>query len=305
LLYAAIVDRTEMRIYRDEDGDGFYTAIDHLVIPPSSNHRFLSSVEPVVDQVGAFGRTYFGIVASPNVEQIGITNSSIWLFRLTLPGEEAFTRRVDEGAAMVSITGRIEPELRAGTNELYLYYSHASDQAFHRCRTGIGGPAITAHPASARVCPGGSVSISVSASGGATAITYQWQRQLAPALPWIDLADGPVSTPDGDSCGVVSGSASATVRIDAVRSCAGGVLNPSKLRCISTNEFGSVPSWSATLTICSADFNCDGMLDPDDLADYIGAFFSVPAGAGSDFNADGVTDPDDLADFIGAFFSGC
>jgi len=25
----------------------------------------------------------------------------------------------------------------------------------------------------------------------------------------------------------------------------------------------------------------------------------------ADFNADGVTDPDDLADFIGAFFAGC
>lgn len=56
---------------------------------------------------------------------------------------------------------------------------------------------------------------------------------------------------------------------------------------------------------CAADFNTDGVLDPDDLADYIGAFFSQPPGIGSDFNDDGVTDPDDLADFIGAFFAGC
>ncbi len=56
---------------------------------------------------------------------------------------------------------------------------------------------------------------------------------------------------------------------------------------------------------CTADFNGDGVLDPDDLADYIGAFFVVPPGAGSDFNNDGITDPDDLADFIGAFFTGC
>ena len=56
---------------------------------------------------------------------------------------------------------------------------------------------------------------------------------------------------------------------------------------------------------CRPDFNGDGALDPDDLADYIGAFFAVPPGAGSDFNADGATDPDDLADYIGAYFAGC
>jgi len=60
-----------------------------------------------------------------------------------------------------------------------------------------------------------------------------------------------------------------------------------------------------TLSIGPADFNCDGNFDPDDLADYIGAFFSVPPAPGSDFNGDGITDPDDLVDYIGAFFSGC
>jgi len=54
-----------------------------------------------------------------------------------------------------------------------------------------------------------------------------------------------------------------------------------------------------------ADFNADGELNPDDLADYIGAFFAIPPGAGSDFNLDGETNPDDLADYIGAFFAGC
>jgi len=56
---------------------------------------------------------------------------------------------------------------------------------------------------------------------------------------------------------------------------------------------------------CAPDFNGDGTLDPDDLADYIGAFFSQPPAAGSDFNHDGLTDPDDLADYIGAYYSGC
>ena len=53
---------------------------------------------------------------------------------------------------------------------------------------------------------------------------------------------------------------------------------------------------------CPPDFNGDGTLDPDDLADYISAFFSQPPAPGSDFNHDGLSDPDDLADYISAYF---
>ncbi len=56
---------------------------------------------------------------------------------------------------------------------------------------------------------------------------------------------------------------------------------------------------------CPADFNLDGVLNPDDLADFIAAYFTQPPATGSDFNGDGATDPDDLADYIGAFFAGC
>jgi beta-glucanase (GH16 family) len=57
--------------------------------------------------------------------------------------------------------------------------------------------------------------------------------------------------------------------------------------------------------VCAADFNADGRVDPDDLADYIGCFFAVPACAGADFDSSGQTNPDDLADFISAFFGPC
>ena len=56
---------------------------------------------------------------------------------------------------------------------------------------------------------------------------------------------------------------------------------------------------------CPADFNADGELNPDDLADYIGCYFAELACSGADFNTDGEANPDDLADFIGAFFAGC
>ncbi len=57
-------------------------------------------------------------------------------------------------------------------------------------------------------------------------------------------------------------------------------------------------------TPCRGDFNTDGAVDPDDLADFIGAYFDGSSIA-ADFNGDNAIGPDDLADFIGAFFSGC
>ncbi len=51
-----------------------------------------------------------------------------------------------------------------------------------------------------------------------------------------------------------------------------------------------------------ADFNGDGIVDPDDLSDYIAAFFALPPDGRADFNGDGVIDPDDLSDYISAFF---
>lgn len=58
-------------------------------------------------------------------------------------------------------------------------------------------------------------------------------------------------------------------------------------------------------TGCPFDYNGDGNLDPDDLADYIACFFEAPPCPQADLNGDGNADPDDLADFIAGFFGGC
>ncbi len=58
------------------------------------------------------------------------------------------------------------------------------------------------------------------------------------------------------------------------------------------------------VTLCAADFNQDGVVDPDDLSDFVACFFTLPC-SGADFNGDGAADPDDLSDFIGAFFTAC
>ncbi len=59
------------------------------------------------------------------------------------------------------------------------------------------------------------------------------------------------------------------------------------------------------LTTCLADVDGNGVIDPDDLSDFIGAFFATPPAPETDFNNDGFIDPDDLADYIATFFGGC
>ena len=61
------------------------------------------------------------------------------------------------------------------------------------------------------------------------------------------------------------------------------------------NNCGAAPT-------CPADYNGDGTVDPDDLADYIACYFSAPPCDRADFDGSGEADPDDLADFIAQYF---
>jgi hypothetical protein len=56
---------------------------------------------------------------------------------------------------------------------------------------------------------------------------------------------------------------------------------------------------------CLAEFNGDGVVNPDDLADFIAGFFSQPPLPETDFDGNGIVNPDDLADYIAVFFGGC
>ncbi len=67
----------------------------------------------------------------------------------------------------------------------------------------------------------------------------------------------------------------------------------------------AAPALDFDVFLCKADLNGDGTLDPDDLSDYIAAYFAVPSDPRSDFNRDGNADPDDLSDYIAAYFGGC
>ncbi|MFN0011646.1 MAG: hypothetical protein ACKVS8_08395 [Phycisphaerales bacterium] len=54
---------------------------------------------------------------------------------------------------------------------------------------------------------------------------------------------------------------------------------------------------------CPLDFNLDGVINPDDLGDYITGYFQVPSDPLTEFNGDGVINPDDLGDYITGYFT--
>lgn len=56
-------------------------------------------------------------------------------------------------------------------------------------------------------------------------------------------------------------------------------------------------------TGCVVDFNNDGLVNTDDLSDYITCFFSVPSCTRADINSDGQVNTDDLTDFITQYFN--
>ncbi|MFN0010411.1 MAG: hypothetical protein ACKVS8_02075 [Phycisphaerales bacterium] len=69
---------------------------------------------------------------------------------------------------------------------------------------------------------------------------------------------------------------------------------------------GRTQAWRAVLPD-ELDFNIDGVVNPDDLGDYITDYFQLdaknePVCDQCDFNLDRVLNPDDLGDFITAYF---
>jgi hypothetical protein len=138
-------------------------------------------------------------------------------------------------------------------------------------------------PQARTVCRSGSATFSVT-TAGAGPFTYLWRKDGTPIDP---LAN--------------SSAATATLVLTNV-----GPADEASYDCIVTNACGSVTSDAATLTICAADFNCDGFLDFFDYSDFVECFETEVCGGGSaDFNGDGFVDFFDYADFVGAFETGC
>ncbi len=136
---------------------------------------------------------------------------------------------------------------------------------------------IEDQPVGAVTCPGGVASLVARTSGTAAAggYTYRWQRP-EPDSPgaWLDLADGPLVV-GGKIIATVAGSGSDTLTAAAATDPGpGGVAL--QARCVISSVCGSTATGAATITVRRTDYNCNGVVDPDDLGDFITEYFTVP-----------------------------
>jgi len=131
-------------------------------------------------------------------------------------------------------------------------------------------------------------------AGGA--VTFSFVGTGSPVLRYFWLLNGQ-AVEDG---GPISGATTGTLTIDPV-----GPQHAGQWDYGVFNDCQGVSSGFTMVVIvpCVPDFNGDGNLDPDDLADAIGCYFD--SFCPFDFNGDTNEDPDDLADYIAAYFGGC
>jgi len=156
---------------------------------------------------------------------------------------------------------------------------------------------VARQPASVSICSSGTAPFSVAVSG-TFPVTNQWQWQPAgPSTAWAALSNGINKNTLGTPTFNVSGATTPSMNITSLSGLGGN------FRCIVTNACGSVTSNEATLTICAADFNCNGFVNGDDFDSYIAAF--VSGDLSSDFNRDGFVNGDDFDAFVPVFELGC
>lgn len=163
-------------------------------------------------------------------------------------------------------------------------------------------PIIAAQPISTSVCPAGEADFSVAATGERSHF-YQWQWQ-AIGGEWTDLLEEDNAASNGSGL-VISAWGTATSTVHLRRQSAGnyGDLSRVNVRCVVSNACSGVASDAALLTICPADFNCDGAIGVLDYEEFVAAFQSGEPEA--DFTRDGAIDFFDYDDFVVAMEAGC
>ncbi len=159
---------------------------------------------------------------------------------------------------------------------------------------------IVRQPQNTSTCASGTAEFSVTA-GGTGPLTHAWQWKPAPAAAWTNLANG-INSYLGQAMLDVTGASDATLRPRVLS----GFGNNLRFRCVVTNACGNATSNEASLTVCAADYNCDGFLDFFDYDDFVSCFEGTNCGDGNaDFNGDGFVDFFDYDAYVAGFEAGC
>jgi len=83
----------------------------------------------------------------------------------------------------------------------------------------------------------------------------------------------------------------------------GGLSLTIATRCVVTNDCGSETSDAATITVCAADFDCDGARAVPDIFAFLASWFAQDSSADVD-GVPGIGVPD-IFSFLSAWFAGC
>ncbi len=133
-------------------------------------------------------------------------------------------------------------------------------------------PSITQQPQSQASCRGQGVTLSVTASG---ATGFQWRR-------------------NGNNVDMATGS---TLNIPLVNATTTGSYDV-----IVSSDCGSITSSAAQVTLCRADQSCNGVVETQDIFDYLNDFFAGNPAA--DVDGGGIAVGDIFA-FLNLWFAGC
>jgi len=147
-------------------------------------------------------------------------------------------------------------------------------------------------------CLGQTSFINANVTGAAS---IQWQILDPTFLVWVTINDGNFVDGSTGMQAIVSGSSTTTLGFNILNY--GTVNGQLQFRPVALNNCAAVLGPPGILTICRADFNCDGFVDFTDFDGFSTAFEN--AGVGADFNGDGFIDFTDYDAFVNAFEIGC
>lgn len=174
-----------------------------------------------------------------------------------------------------------------------------------RLNTAGGLPNIAGQPQNQTTCPTGSAQLTVQGSTNSPPLGYTWLWREAGQTSFVPVVVGS----NGSGAGRFNAASitGATLNITAIRP--GPSLEFRAQVFDSCSGVGNGPlSDIATVTLCSADFNCDAQVDLSDFLIFVNAYNlfdcsdpTMPAGCPSDINADGFVDNEDFLRFVLAY----
>jgi hypothetical protein len=242
--------------------------------------------------------TYTSTIANNTFTTSGITlaaNTTYWVVLAPTSGQFSWAWAADDSGTGTGFTHVWGVSQDAGT----FWWTQDVYPTQMAVSVDCAAPAITTQPASSQSCANGSATFTVGTS--ATLPTYQWQAQVDGSA-WSNLSNGNL-VHNSITIATVSGATLPSITLSNL-----GAFNQDRsslnLRAIVSASCGSAStSDPATLTVCAADFNCDGTTDFFDYLDFVAAFSTSAISA--DFNRDGIVDFFDYLDFVAAFSNGC